>query len=231
MSFHPQTCSTVHMTRSRKTQYQLHGHILQKEIQVKYLGLTLTKDLKWGPHIMNISNKANKTLGFMRRNVKVNCKAIKEAAYKALVRSTLEYGSVVWDPHTAKDVNTVEKVQRRAARWVCHRFRQSSSVGDMLQELSWDTLQTRRKRARLCTFYKFHHGMVTINSKNLPTLSQPKRQTRQSHPFYYNIPLGRTQYRQMSFFPRTVSEWNLLPAEIVTAPSLESFRDKVANLH
>ncbi|KAI8518827.1 hypothetical protein Bbelb_020840 [Branchiostoma belcheri] len=60
---------------------------------------------------------------------------IKEAAYKALVRPTLEYASTVWDPNTAKDIATLEKVQRRAARWVCNRFRRTSSVGEMLKEL------------------------------------------------------------------------------------------------
>ncbi|KAL8582857.1 hypothetical protein ACOMHN_042690 [Nucella lapillus] len=49
MSFHPQKCTTVHMTTSRTTaerEYQLHGHKLQEETQVKYLGVTLKKDLK-----------------------------------------------------------------------------------------------------------------------------------------------------------------------------------------
>ncbi|KAL8561079.1 hypothetical protein ACOMHN_031023 [Nucella lapillus] len=122
MSFHPQKCTTVHMTTSRTTaerEYQLHDHKLQEETQVKYLGVTLKKDLKWEPHTTSISSQANRSLGFLRRNVKVA---------------------------------TLEKVQRRAARWVSHRYRQTSSVEGMLQVLDWPTLRARRKRARLTTF-------------------------------------------------------------------------------
>ncbi|KAI8510749.1 hypothetical protein Bbelb_116650 [Branchiostoma belcheri] len=138
MCFHPQKCVTLHMTRSRKTRkrdYRLHGHILQEEPQATYLGLTITRDLKWGPHIVNTTNKANRCLGFVRRNIKIQSKTIKQAAYKALVRPILEYGCTVWDPYTDKNITAVEKVQRRAARWVCSRFRQTSSVGAMLQDL------------------------------------------------------------------------------------------------
>ncbi|KAI8516831.1 hypothetical protein Bbelb_054120 [Branchiostoma belcheri] len=138
MCFHPQKCVTLHMTRSRKTrkrEYRLHGHILQEEPQATYLGVTITRDLKWEPHIVNITNKANRCLGFVRRNIKINSKNIKQAAHKALVRPILEYGSTVWDPHTDKNITAVEKVQRRAARWVCSRFRRTSSVGAMLQDL------------------------------------------------------------------------------------------------
>ncbi|XP_066287680.1 uncharacterized protein, partial [Branchiostoma lanceolatum] len=177
------------------------------------------------------SNRANRSLGFIRRNIRINSKAIKEAAYNALVRSTLEYASTVWDPYTAKDIHAVEKVQRRAARWVCCRYRQSSSVGDMLQDLQWESLQTRRKRARLATFYKVHHGFATVDSQYLPSVSRPKRQTRRLHPLSYDIPFCRTAYRQFSFFPRTVAEWNSLPSEMVAAPSLASFRDRVTHLH
>ncbi|KAI8479428.1 hypothetical protein Bbelb_428470 [Branchiostoma belcheri] len=233
MSFHPQKCSIVHMTRKKKTlerAYELHGHKLQTEPNVKYLGVTLTKDLKWSLHISNISSRANRSLGFVRRNIKINSKSIKEAAYRALVRSSLEYASSVWDPHSNKDIATLEKVQRRAARWVCSRYRQTSSVESMLEDLEWETLQQRRRKARLTTFYKLHHGMITVDSRNLPTVSQHKRQTRRSHPLTYDMRLCRTTHRQMSFFPRTVAEWNSLPAEVVSAKSLDSFKNKLDSL-
>jgi hypothetical protein len=233
MSFHPQKCSTVHMTRRRTTQergYLLHGHRLQEETQVKYLGVTLTKDLKWGPHISNITTKANRTLGFIRRNVRIASKTIKAAAYKALVRPVIEYASCVWDPHTAEDINTLENVQRRAARWVSHRFRQTSSVDNMLQDLEWPTLQARRRRARLIMFYKVHNNLAFVNSSLLPTVSRLSHKTRKSHPLQYDVPSNRTQYRQMTFFPRTIPDWNSLPADAVMAPSLAAFQARVAHL-
>jgi hypothetical protein len=86
MLFHPQKCSVVHLTRCRQIlhfDYQLHSHKLQTESQVKYPGVTISNDLRWSHHINNISARANRTLGFLRRNIKLNCKSIKESAYKA----------------------------------------------------------------------------------------------------------------------------------------------------
>ncbi|KAK7101850.1 hypothetical protein V1264_020171 [Littorina saxatilis] len=234
MAFHPAKCNTVHMTRRRTTlpyEYQLHGQKLQEETQAKYLGVTLTKDLKWNTHIANITTKANRALGFARRNIKLSNKKVKAAAYKALVRPILEYASPVWDPHTAEDSASLEKVQRRAARWVSHRFRQTSSVNNMLEDLEWPTLESRRRRARLTTFYKVHHDLVAVKSNHAPKPSPPKCTTRQTHALSYEIPHSRTAYRQKTFFPRTIPEWNRLPVETATAPSLASFQARLATLH
>eukprot|EP00745_Piridium_sociabile_P032573 TRINITY_DN54986_c0_g1_i23.p1 TRINITY_DN54986_c0_g1~~TRINITY_DN54986_c0_g1_i23.p1 ORF type:complete len:101 (-),score=18.33 TRINITY_DN54986_c0_g1_i23:175-477(-) len=100
----------------------------------------------------------------------------------------------------------------------------------MLGHLSWPTLATRRRKARLTSFYKFHHGLTTINTRHLPTSSRPKRNTRQFHLSIYSIPSSRTAYRQKSYFPRTIPEWNSLPAETVSAPSLAAFQARVALL-
>ena len=234
MCFHPQKCTTVHMTRRQTTlhhDYQLHGHTLQEESQAKYLGVTITHDLDWKVHITNVVNKANKTLGFIRRNIRTSCKSIKQAAYKALVRPILEYAGTVWDPYTEDNIEAVEKIQRRAARWVSHRFRQTSSVEEMLDNLEWPTLQARRKRARLAMFYKIHHGMACVNSNHLPVASVRRRSSRRTHHLHYDVPQSRTEYRHKSFFPRTIPEWNNLPAETVMTPSLAAFQAGMVRSH
>jgi hypothetical protein len=65
----------------------------------KYLGCQITSDLRWSDHVNNICGKANRTLGFLRRNLNVGSTSVKENAYKTLVRPTLEYASTVWDPY------------------------------------------------------------------------------------------------------------------------------------
>ncbi|CAH1263510.1 CSMD3 [Branchiostoma lanceolatum] len=93
MEFHPGKCQTLRVTRSRSTfqhSYRLHGQVLETVPSVKYLGLTITKDLTWKEHINNLCNKANKTLGFLKRNLKINSRHIKEMAYKTYVRPILE---------------------------------------------------------------------------------------------------------------------------------------------
>ena len=79
--------------------YTLEGTVLENVESIKYLGVTITSDLKWNSHIRNMCSKANRTLGFLRRNIFSCPQDVKEAAYKTLVRPILEYGSTVWDPH------------------------------------------------------------------------------------------------------------------------------------
>ena len=125
---------------------------------VNYLGAYLSDDLRWNKNIKTISNKANKTLGFLKQNL-IHCPPrTKEIAYKALVCPTLEYCSSVWDPHTVKNTNTVEMVQRRAAHWVLNRFDHEDSVTEMLLTLKWKTLESRRTIARLSMLNKWGKG-------------------------------------------------------------------------
>ena len=58
--------------------------------------------MMWNTLIEQTTAKGNKKLGFLKRNPKINNPDIKSSAYKTLVRPTLEYSSMVWDPHTAK---------------------------------------------------------------------------------------------------------------------------------
>ena len=60
-------------------------------------------------------------------------------------------------------IGQVEKVQRTAARWTCRRWRNTSSVGDMLDDLEWPSLETRREQSSLTFFYKIHSGTVSLD--------------------------------------------------------------------
>ena len=76
----------------------LRGTVFDNVEKIKYLGITITNDLKWNTHVSNICTKVNENLGFLRRNLAACPKDVKESAYKGLVRPVLEYGSSVWDP-------------------------------------------------------------------------------------------------------------------------------------
>ena len=189
--------------------------------EAKYLGVTIKQDLKWETHINNISKKANSTLGFLRRNLKVTSCSIKEKAYKSLVRPQVEYASPVWDPYLKKNIDQIEMVQRRAARFVVNRYRNTSSVGNMLQHLQWRSLADRRKDARLTMMYKIHHGEVAISSSQLAPVI---RQTRHSHHLSMQTISCRTSVRKESFFPRTIKDWNSLPTKIISSESVSAFK-------
>ena len=102
------------------------------------------------------------TLGFVRRNIQ-NCPVqTRRAAYLALVRSSLEYASAVWDPHIQQDIDKLERVQRRAARFISKDFRskQKGCVTKMLQTHNLPTLQQRIQDIRLTMFFKIANGTL-----------------------------------------------------------------------
>ena len=102
MEFNPSKCQILHITKSKllNTQYTLYGQVLESTNTAKYLGVTLSKELSWNEHINSITAKANRTLGFVKRNVKTKNEKVKELAYKSLVRPQVEYASPVWSPNT-----------------------------------------------------------------------------------------------------------------------------------
>ena len=90
---------------------------LESESAAKYLGVTISEDLRWGKHIDVITKKANQTLSFLRRNIKVHNQDFISTTYKTLMIPQLEYASSVWSPNTIQDIYKIESAQRRAARW------------------------------------------------------------------------------------------------------------------
>ena len=232
MKFHPSKCTKMTVTSKRnptKTEYNLHGHVLASVPSAKYLGITITDDLKWDTHIQNICDKANRTIGFLRRNLNIGAVSIKQQAYFTLVRPLIEYASTVWDPYTQANIQKLEMVQRRAARYVMNRQRNTSSVSDMLQRLNWRSLESRRKDARLCMMFKIDRRLVAISKE--PRLQPARRKTtRLQHHRAFQIITCRTDKRKMSFFPRTVKDWNALAPHIMDSETLEAFKASVSSM-
>ena len=105
MSFNTDKCFTLHISKKRKPteyNYLLHNQVLEVTKYSKYLGVAISNDLIWKNYISNITAKANRTIGFLRRNIHACPKEFKEAAYTTLVRPSIEYASAVWDPFNKK---------------------------------------------------------------------------------------------------------------------------------
>ena len=75
--------------------------------------------------------------------------SIKTSAYLTLVRPIMEYAAVAWDPHQCNNIQTFEKIQRRAAYWVINDYNRYSNVSDMLHNLNWQPLQLCHRISRL----------------------------------------------------------------------------------
>ena len=89
MRFQPVKCNIMQITRKRtnkiEASYTLEGTVLENVGSIKYLGVTITHDLRWNTHISNMCTKTNRILGFLRRNLYQRPQDVKEAAYKGLI--------------------------------------------------------------------------------------------------------------------------------------------------
>ena len=109
MRFQPVKCNMMQLTRKRikkiHASYTLEGTDLENVESI-------TSDLRWNIHVSNVCTKANRTLGFLRRNLYSCPQEVKKAAYKGLVRPVLDYGSSVWDHPCVVLQEELESVQK-----------------------------------------------------------------------------------------------------------------------
>ena len=223
MSFHPDKCKVLRINRKKEPRifnYNLRGHNLEACNHEKYLGVTLSSDATWDKHINNITNKASNTLSFIRRNIKSAPQDIKSTAYTTLVRPQLEYASTVWDPYQDNHINKIEKIQNQAARFVLHDYDWSHSVTNMKAQLGWQPLQHRRIASRLVMLYKITHAIVAIPST--PYLAIATGPVRRNHSFVYTQKHSKANYQLYSYLPRTIVQWNRLPAFVVEVPPIDT---------
>ena len=212
-------------------QYSLNDEILDNVQHHPFLGVELDKDLKWGSHIEKIVSKANRSLGFIKRNLSMCPKEIKCAAYYTLVRPQLEYASVAWDPHLKTQKESIERLQKKAARFVANEHsREVVSMTKLLTDLKWSSLEAHRAVARLAFFYKILNKHVDIE---LPLYVTPQKYNKRGSDIiaskFVQISTVRDIYKY-SFYPRTIVEWNSIPPEIRKANSANSFNGGHANV-
>ena len=75
------------------------------------------------------------------------------------------------------NIDQLEKVQRRAARFVLSDYDYKSSVTEVITKLGWDSLQVRRQAYRLAIFYKIHYGLVALGAAQLGVQRQQRAST------------------------------------------------------
>lgn len=123
--------SISHKKNKLNFQYFTNNAILSEVQSYKYLGLWITNDLNWTKHIDIVTSKANQKLFFLRRTLKLSPPSVRVLAYKSIVLPILDYAAVIWDPFTQTNIHKVEKVQRRAVRFIYNSYGRTS-VNELL---------------------------------------------------------------------------------------------------
>ena len=194
-----------------------------------YLGITISENLSWTDHITANVKKANAQLGFLHRNLKGCPQALKRTAYVSLVRSPMEYSSTIWNPNLEKDKEALEKVQRRATRWIPSDYRQRSTVTAMLTDLGLAALEKQWEDQKILLMHKVVHRLVGVTCEELG-LEKADKCTRASH--YHKLRHHQpttTEYHH-SFICSTILEWNKLPVSMAEADSVTIFKSHLARL-
>jgi hypothetical protein len=232
LRFHPEKCSILKIGNINKnTSYTMseqdaqgneHSCILKVCDEEKDLGVWIDSDLKFNKHIAQAAAKARKIMGIIRRSFDYLSPDIFTQLYKSLVRPVLEYGHSVWQPRHKTLCKEVEKVQKRATKLIgCIK---NMSYQERLAVLKLPSLEYRRARGDLIDTYKYIHG---IYDTDRPDLQLHQGRNTRGHSLKLSKHGCQTNTRANFFSHRVVSAWNSLPEEVVTAPSINCFKNRL----
>ena len=158
MEFHPSKCQVISITDKVEpiiAKYQIHDHIQEKVHCAKYLGIYIDSKLAFNTHVDAIVKEANSTRAFLAGNIP---RCSRKMAYATCIRPIEEYASPVWDPHTKRNTNNIEMVQRSCARYATGILGRTSSVTSLFNCLNWSTLEERRRQYSLAVMYRILHN-------------------------------------------------------------------------
>ena len=183
------------------------------------LGLTISADMKVSEQCAIAAAKGNQILGLIRRNIVYKEKELIIPLYKTIVRPHLEYCIQAWRPYRKKDIDILERVQRRATKMI-QKLR-NISYEMRLKECGLTTLEIRRLRGDQIEVFKILNWYENID-RNIFFSVKEERRTR-GHGITLAKKQCRLDIRKKLFSQRTVNEWNRLSADCVGASSVNMF--------
>lgn len=227
MPFNVGKCKVMHMGgNNREESLELDGIALEVVEEERDLGVVVSRDMKVAVQCGRAASKGYQVLGMIGRTfISKKCNIIVKL-YKSLVRPHLEYCVQAWRPHLQKDMEVLERVQRRATRMIeeCRGL----EYQDRLRIAGLSTLETRRRRADLVEVYKILNGLENMEERVFVERSRDvrSRETR-GHTMKLYKKRVRTDIAKYSFGNRVLDEWNQLPSSVVESSSLGVFKGRL----
>ena len=228
LKFHPEKCAVMRIGTSELeardyTMGPLNTTIKQSTVE-RDIGVFIDNKLSFDEHISNKINKANSTMGIIRRTYDYLDKFSFLLLYKALVRPHLEYANQVWSPMLKRQEISIENVQRRATKLIPGL--KDLTYEDRLRNLQLPTLKYRRVRGDMIEMFKILTGKYDERVSDFIDLHSPEQCTR-GHQYKIKKYQVRLNIRQNSFINRSVNIWNNLPTGVVNASSVRSFEARL----
>jgi len=224
MLFNVDKCIVLHMGNNNiNYEYMLGENVIKSSTKELDLGVVIDRTGKSSEQCILAAKKANVVLGMIKRNISFKSKEVIVRLYKALVRPRLEYCVQVWCPYLRKDIDRIERVQRRATKLI-----EGYSTMTYLERLSATgliSMEKRRVRGDLIEAYKILKGKDQVNYKNFFEIQSSSR-TR-GHNCRIVKQRSHLDIRKYFFSQRVVNAWNKLPQVVVDAESVNSFKNKL----
>ena len=207
------------------------GHAIERVYSYKYLGILITSNLSWTPHIRSICTKTRKLIGILFRHFYHHSppNALLKL-YKSLILPHFLYCSSVWDPpKSSVNSNSLERVQHFGLRMCTRSWK--ADYPSILSSTNLPSLSSSRSRSKLLLLYKILHGYLFFPPNILVYSPHPLRSSRHYHPCNLVVPYSRTSSSLHSFIPSACSLWNSLPPIIKSSSTISSFKCKIANVY
>ena len=228
VNFNASKTEVVTFSNKREAVYhpplKLGDSVLNEVSQHKHLGIILSSNLSWSPHIHAITTKASKRVGIMRRLKYVLSRQTLVKLYTTLIRPILEYGCIIFDNCTVRDQELLETVQLDSAR-VCTGSLWNTNEAKLLQELGWVKLSKRRHYHKLVMFYKLKHCLVPQYLQQFPII--PVSSLSSYHlcnPERIRPLRTHTNKYKNSYIPASIIAWNDLPVNLTDSHSVQTFK-------
>ena len=212
MNFNAKKCKIMSICRValHTAFYQLNGTILERVYEFNDLGLIVTHDLTWSRHINCKLSKSNKNLGMVKRAVGYKAPvATKKCFYLSLVRSVLDYASIIWHPNK-NDLVHIESLQRRATKYILNDY--TSDYKTRLSELKLLPLCYHKEICDLSFFYKSLNGFIDFDLKSIFNFYQSTEPSTRMGSKGIMLMLGhaRTERHHSFYANRMPHMWNAL---------------------
>uniref|UniRef100_M3XHM8 Reverse transcriptase domain-containing protein n=1 Tax=Latimeria chalumnae TaxID=7897 RepID=M3XHM8_LATCH len=224
MKFNVGKCKVLHLgVNNPKRLYHLNNQKLESTDNEKDLGIIIDDKLKFSHHSNMAVSKANKMLGIIKRTITSRKMEVILLLYRALVHPHLEHCVQFWSPRLRCDIESIERVQRRATRLI--EGMEGLNYSERLQKLHMFTLEKRRMRGDMITVFKILHDPDTMVHDELFHLVNESR-TR-GHNLRVRGGKFKTNVRKYYFSERVVNLWNMLPCVAVEAKSINVFKNEL----
>ena len=232
MEFHPQKCQLLRVSNKQNKilyNYKIHNIPIIETSSAKYLGVLIDSNLSWKSQYNYVNKKANHVLSLLKRNFHFCSTSVKSKCYTTLIRPIVDYGCEVWDPHFQTDIDFIEKIQKRAARFATNNYcMKSGNSSKNLSSLNWDTLENRRSKIKLTTFQNARLENIYIPLSHLKHNSSRTRAG--GNGLTYSREFSPVDGHIYSFFPSVTRLWNQLPTEVKSCNDVDSFKININNI-